>query len=61
MAQRVEHNRYKLRKVTFESWTYSLPDGEAAGAVKLTKGEFHEEEGHPTEDKHDTIGDEERS
>ena len=37
----------------------NLPDTQATLASKLSKGEFHEEEGDPTEHQHDEIGEHE--
>lgn len=45
--------------LTFQCWTYPLPDGEAAAAVELSQSQLQVEQWQAAEDQHDAVRDEE--
>lgn len=47
--------------VTFKDGADVLPDGYGSNPVELPEGQLHVEKGHPSEDGHQHVGDEEGS
>jgi len=47
--------------LTFKDGADALPDGDGARPVELPQGQLHVEEGHPSENRHQRVGDEKGS